>query len=431
MRVSDIERREVAGGLEWSATITFADQERRVRFGGPPELVADADASMFLAATLLPAMAWGQDLHIDGPVSPLLLSRVDRIARMFARMDPSLRPPEVTVAEAVAPPPGGRSVAAMFSRGVDSTYTAAVPRTEPGALEALVYCRTLEPAHSPGVADQELALAREVAATIGLPLQPIWTDLRAFTDPMFGWSSMHGAGLGALTLLVGTAHRAVVVATAYDIATLVPCGSHPAIDDRWSTESVTVVHDDLDRSRQDKIDWLVAERPDLLASLKVCYSDDRPDNCGRCHKCLLTMAGLRAAGGLHHAGGFPSAIDLDALRAQRVVGVGLRHLWVDIAVRARQQGDRQLAEAVEDLLRHSAVPTLGELVRPRAKRPFDPERSVAFECFDRTFTDRELALLRHGEVGVPATPGRLRWSTLAGSLEASLAHRRARRARRG
>jgi hypothetical protein len=110
-----------------------------------------------------------------------------------------------------------------------------------------------------------------------------------------------------------------------------------------------------------------------------------------------------------------------------VVGVGLRHLWVAIAQRARTQGDDELADAVGDLLRHSAVPTLRELLR--RQRPFDPERSVAFECFDRVFTDRELALLRHGEVLAPggAPPAnRLRWSTLAGSLEASLAHRRAR-----
>jgi hypothetical protein len=427
VRVSDLQAREVPDGVEWSAHVTFADQERTLRFGGPTELVADADASMFLAATLLPAMAWGQDLHIDGRVSPLLLSRVDRIARMYELMDPSLRPPQVTAAQVVAPPRGGRGVAAMFSRGVDSTYTAAVDRTEPGPLEGLVYCRTLEPAHSDAVATEELALARQVSDRIGLPLHVIWTDLRTFSDPMFGWSSMHGSGLGAMAMLLGTAFDHVVIATAYDVASLGPCGSHPSIDRLWGNEAVSVYHDDLDRSRQGKLDWLVANRPDLLALLKVCYSDDRPDNCGRCHKCLLTMTGLRAAGGLHLAGSFPSEVDLDAVRAQRVVGVGLRHLWVAIAQRARTQGDDELADAVGDLLRHSAVPTLRELLR--RQRPFDPERSVAFECFDRVFTDRELALLRHGEVLAPggAPPAnRLRWSTLAGSLEASLAHRRAR-----
>jgi hypothetical protein len=432
VRVSDIERTEHGDDVEWSALVTFSDHQRVVRFGGPSELVGDADASPFLAATLLPAMAWQQDLHIDATVSPLLLARIDRLARMYALMDPTLRPPTVTVAATAVRPPASRAVAALFSRGVDSTYTAAVDRTEPGVLDELIYCSTLEPAHGTAVQDEELVLARQVAERIGLPLRAVWTDLRSFTDPMLGWSTMHGSGLGALALLVGQAYRHVVVATAYDIASLVPCGSMPMTDVLWSTEAMSLYHDDLDRSRQDKIDWLVQHRPDLLALLKVCYAQDRPDNCGTCHKCLLTMSGLRAAGGLQAASSFPRELDLAALRSQRVAGVGLRHLWVDITLRARANGDVELAEAVGDMLHHSAVPTLGELLRPRAKRTFDPDRATTFERFDRFQTNRELALLRRGEVlepGQEPDQGRLRWATLGGSLAASLAHRRAQRPR--
>jgi hypothetical protein len=433
VRVSDIERSDRGDDVEWSAIVTYGDHQQPLRFGGPADLVGEADASMFLAATLLPAMAWQQDLHIDGTVSPLLFGRIERLARMYALMDPTLRPPEVTVADTAVAPPGRQAVAALFSRGVDSTYTAAVERVDPGPLDELVYCATLEPAHGTEVQDEELALARQVADRIGLPLRAVWTDLRTFTDPMLGWSAMHGSGLGALALLVGQAYRHVVVATAYDVASLVPCGSMPVTDVLWSTESVSLYHDDLDRSRQGKIDWLVRHRPDLLAALKVCYADDRPDNCGTCHKCLLTMSGLRAAGGLAQATSFPAELDLDALRSQRVAGVGLRHLWVDIALAARAHGDRALAEAVSDMLRHSAVPTLRELLVPRSRRRFDPERATTFERFDRAQTNRELALLRHGEVLAPGEEppaGRLRLSTLAGSLAASAAHRRAKRSSR-
>ncbi|HEY4376349.1 MAG TPA: hypothetical protein VGM93_04290, partial [Acidimicrobiales bacterium] len=130
MRVGDITQATVADGIEWSARVTFADHEHRLRFGGPAELVSEADASMFLAATVLPAMAWHHDLHIDGSVSALLLQRMDRAARMYHLMDPTLRPPTITVAEArPAPsrsPSRATTTAALFSRGVDSTYTAAV-----------------------------------------------------------------------------------------------------------------------------------------------------------------------------------------------------------------------------------------------------------------------------------------------------------------
>lgn len=438
MRVDGITRTEVPDGVEWSALVHVADQVHTIRFGGPEELVGEADASMFLAATFLPAMAWGHDLEIDGPVSPRILARVDRIARLYELMDPSLRPPAVAVAETRMPPSTGTAIGCFFSRGVDSTYSAAVDRVDPGPLEALVYCRTLEPVHDPGTSDRELDMARRVAARLGLPLHPIWTDLRGFTDPMLGWSTVHGSGLASLALLIGQAFDHVVIPTAYDIASLVPCGSHPALEPTWSSESVTIHHDLLDRTRQGKLDWLVAHRPEALDLLKVCYSEDRVDNCGRCHKCLLTLAGLRAAGGLHLASQFPTGLDLDAIRAQRVAGVGLRHLWLAIAQRAAERDDRELADAVGDLLRLSAVPTLRELLRGRSRLldrvvgradgpVYDPERATTFERIDRHQINTELALVRHGEVLAPGhepVPNRLRASTLAGSVAASIAHRR-------
>lgn len=428
MRVGEIERSETADGIEWSARVTFADQEHTLRFGGPADLVGEADASMFLAATLLPAMAWQHDLQIDGPVSPLLRSRVDRIARLYHAMDPTLRPPEIEVAEQRVPTTTGDAVACFFSRGVDSTYSVAVPRTEPGPIEHLVYCRTLEPVHDDANRARELDRSVEVAERLGLPLQVIWTNLRSFTDPMLGWSTMHGAGLAAMALLVGQAHRAVVVPSAYDIATQVPCGSSPMLDPLFSTEAVQVVHDHVDRSRQEKVRWLVEHRPDLLERIKVCYSDNRIDNCGRCHKCLLTMAALRAEGALHLATQFPPELDLGAVRAQRVASLGVRSLWLPIVGRAEARGDRDLADAVRDMLHACAVPPLRELAE-LARRPgsrFDPERSGVFERFDRTQSDAALALLRHGEVidrGIDPTPRRPRSSTVVASLAASLRHR--------
>jgi len=434
MRVGGIRSAEVDDGIEWSATVSFADQEHVVRFGGPTELVDEADASMFLAATLLPAMAWQHDLQVDGPVSPVLVSRIDRIARLYHAMDPSLRVPVIEVAEERLPASTGDAVGAFFSRGVDSTYSAGLPRTEPGPIDQLLYCRTLEPVHDAENRAQELACAEQVAERLGLPLRPIWTDLRTFTDPMLGWSTMHGAGLAAMALLVGQAFRAVVVPGAYDIATQPAGGSSPMLDPLFSSESVQVFHDHMDRNRQEKLRWLVEHRPDLLELIKVCYSDNRIDNCGRCHKCLLTMSGLRAEGALHLAPQFPAELDLEAVRAQRVASLGVRSLWVPIVDRAQARRDVDLADAVRDMLHACAVPPLRELA-VLARTPggrFDPERTGAFERIDRAGSDTALALVRHGEV-IPrgAEPGsrRPRASTWVASAAASIEHRRRRAGR--
>ncbi|MEZ5183334.1 MAG: hypothetical protein R2702_15900 [Acidimicrobiales bacterium] len=446
MRVHSIERTTGRDGIEWSGRISFADQERTVRFGGPAELVSNADATPFLAAALLPAMAWGQDLHVDGPVSGAVVAKVPTIARLLASMDPALRVPEVSVAEEAEEPwpTGDGGVACMFSRGVDSTYSASVPRGVPAPRDARRNSRTRDPNHDEATAAAELEATRRAAEVVGLPLHAIWTDLRAFTDPMFGWSAMHGAGLAALALLVRQRFDHVVLPSAYDLESLAPAGSHPAIDPLWSSPSTRIHHDHLDRGRHAKVAWLAAERPDLLPHLKVCYQHSTQTNCGQCHKCGLTMSSLRAEGVLGLATLFPAELDLEVVRRQRVVGPGSRGLWVPIARRAREVGDDELADALEDMLRLSAVPTLRELLSSRSKvaeqafrtlagpprfEPYDPERATTFERFDRAYTDAQLGLIRHGEVrplGTPPPTG-LRASTLVASLAASVRHRRRRR----
>jgi hypothetical protein len=447
VRVVDIEQSEHVDGLEWRARVVDAGEDRVLRFGGPAALVADADATMFLAATLLPAMAWGQDLHVEGPVSARVLGCAGTIARSFAALDPSLRVPGVTASSTVEPSATSEAVACLFSRGVDSTYSAAVERTHPGPIDALVHCRTLEPVHDDASAAVELQETSAAAERLGLPLQEVWTDLRAFTDPMFGWSAMHGSGLAALAHLVGSGFGHVVIPSAYDVHSLSPAGSHPAIDPLWSSARTTVHHDHLDRNRHEKVRWLVEHRPDLLATLKICYSVAERDNCGRCHKCLLTMSSLRAEGALHLASRFPQELDLDAVRRQRIVHVGVRQLWPPIVRRAREVGDVELAEALEDALRLTAVPTLREqlggrwsaldrawtaLAGPPRHPPYDPERATTFEAFDRVHTDAVAPLVRHGEVrplGVPAPARQLRAGPLAAAVEASVRHRLASRRR--
>jgi hypothetical protein len=447
VRVDEIVRVEVSDGVEWRGRVSFAGHEHALVFGGPAALVDGADATPFLAATLLPAMAWGHDLEIEGPVSTATLRRIPAIARTFASMDPSLRVPEVRVAASVEPPSTGAGVACMFSRGVDSTYSASVPREHPGPIDRLVYCRSLEPVQDDASSADELAATRRAAEEIGLPLEVVWTNIRSFTDPMLGWSAMHGSGLAALAHLVAASVEHVVIPSAYDLATLAPAGSHPAIDPLWSPARTAIHHDLLDRNRHEKVRFLVEHRPELLAHLKTCYSIAGPRNCGTCHKCLLTMSSLRAEGALHLASLYPEELDLDAVRSLRVVGAGVRQLWPAIARRAHEVGDVELADALDDLLRLAAVPTVRELVGGRSRLvdralaavagpprhpPYDPDRATTFERFDRVHTDAVLPLYRHGEVrplGEPVPSRRLRAGTLAASIEASLRHRAASRRR--
>ncbi|MCZ7529162.1 MAG: hypothetical protein M5U31_01740 [Acidimicrobiia bacterium] len=90
--------------------------------------------------------------------------------------------------------------------------------------------------------------------------------------------------------------------------------SHPDIE-MWSSETTAIEHDGDDTTRPDKLMYL-AQEPDLLRQVKVCWAADTAGNCGRCPKCLLTMTVLDVLGALE-PGVFDAELDLDALADAR------------------------------------------------------------------------------------------------------------------
>jgi hypothetical protein len=342
-----------------------------------------ADASAFVAATLLPAMVSGEDLDVDGEVSARLADHVDLIATAYATWDPRLRPPRLDLAGTTAAAPDRDAVGqpapatgCFFSRGVDSMYSAAMQRTI-GAPTHLVYCDGVEPHHSPDTAAKEVALAHEAATHLGLPLLVVSTDVRVFTDRFYGWGSTHGSALAAIAHSLGGGLTRMIIPTTDSFASIVPYGSSPVLDPLFSTERCEIVHDDLALPRVGKVAALAEQRPDLLPLLKVCFEHDGPENCGRCGKCLLTMASLLAVGALDQATGFPDSIDLDVLRQMSVVPLQSRFHWVSV-MRALGDGGANGAvrDAMAEALHRSARPPWRERVRLLADHAFGRRASA-------------------------------------------------------
>jgi hypothetical protein len=103
-----------------------------------------------------------------------------------------------------------------------------------------------------------------------------------------------------------------------------------------------------------KVRWLAANRPPALRLLKVCYAEDRSDNCGACPKCLLTMTALESASALHLADGFPDAVDPQLIRRAPIGGsLTARVEWAELT-RLLPPGD--LRDAVLEKLRKAPLP---------------------------------------------------------------------------
>ena len=88
--------------------------------------------------------------------------------------------------------------------------------------------------------------------------------------------------------------------------------------------------------------------------------EDRVDNCGRCGKCIITMAALMGCDALGEATGFPDAIPLDELRAMRPAPLQSRQHWIDVV---RLLDDTGRAPEVRDAILHA----LRRAARPDAK----------------------------------------------------------------
>jgi hypothetical protein len=350
--VDRLETREADGRVERAARLRSDGDEARVWVRVPAELAGDPeDASPFLPLALLVAMQRGEDVVVDAPVSPMLLRGAARARELYRAWSPGLRESRIEVAEKRESTRRSSEIGCFFSRGVDSTYSAAAPREYPGPLARLVFIDGFEPVHDDRVRAEEVRRARAAAELVGLPLDVVSAGFLDALVPAIGNLDDSTAPMLALAALaVGGGLGTVVVPSSDSTETLGPFGSSPVLDPLFSTEAVSIAVDSVALGRVAKGLWLARERPDLLAQLKVCFHESRPDNCGRCPKCLLTMATLRAAGALEAATQFPDDLDLEAIRAAPVRFFQPRAEWGQLA-RALEDGrDPELHAAILDAL---------------------------------------------------------------------------------
>ena len=314
---------------------------------GEVPLARSADAA--LVAGLLVAMRRGEPLRVADPISPRLLEAVDEIQAILSAWDRRYRAVEV-IAEPGEPAGAAREVgtASFFTGGVDSWYTALRHRD---ALDALVYVHGFDVRLADATRRERVsAWLREGAEALGIPLVEVATNLRDITRPICGWHLYHGAALASVALLLGGRFDRVLLPATHTYRDLMPLGSHPLLDPLWSTEPVELVHEGA-ANRVDKL-AVVAEFEPALASLRACWQEDAVDhNCGRCEKCLRTMAGLRLLGVLDRAPTFPGELPLGRLRRQALSPGKLAYAHETLDAAERYGPDPELERALRSLIR--------------------------------------------------------------------------------
>ena len=369
-----------------SARLRWARGEFRLEVTMPTELAPGRpDASPFLCVALLLAMRLGEHIDVRGPVSAAMLERAPAIVDLYSSWDRSLFRTRVRAEEGLDPAPRAGGTGCFLSRGVDSLYSASTPREGRPAITHVVFCDRLEPMHSEGVRAEEQRIAGEVAERLGRPLVPIETNIRDLTTPLVhNWEDMVGAALAFLGTAMSGGFGHVVIPSSDGPRTIGPVGTSPLLDPLFSTAEVELEYD-TPGTRTEKVAWLARERPDLLPYLKVCFFEDRVDNCGRCSKCLLTMLALEAAGALDRASAFAPEIDREALGEVRIRGSQPEVEYREVEKALRASGKDELAALVTSGLERAAAATVDPRVpadspnfRKRADMSVRRERAKPF-----------------------------------------------------
>lgn len=377
-----------AGTLRLAATLHHPDGPADTLWWEVPESVAGdltEWADPWVVGLIFPMMRGGAPVHVEGRVSPSLLGNLELFMRVWQCWRPDrYRPVEISAESEVelpaVPVPG--ATLASFSGGVDSCFT--LYRHQKGLagrrsrrVDAAVVQHGmdvwLDRPNTDGVYGQMLSGARTMLDSLGVRCIPMRTNFQTMRlDWGDAWGTQLASGVG---LLAGR----------YDTALLANDMPYRWMQKHWPHHPLTVpllaaggmrlIDDGGEASRAEKAK-LIAEWPEAMRHLHVCFGLDSPGtygNCCRCEKCTRTILAFRVAGCPR-----PPAFSIDPsdddIRNVKLTLVTRYLRWRELLAGAEAAGlgDTGWAKAIRAVLRRYRW---GELRAP-LQRPFVPLRNA-------------------------------------------------------
>lgn len=271
----------------------------------------------------IPAARTGSAVELPRAVDPTWLAGAqENVARMAGWWggDPALdlrTPPPTRWNRAqtffgLGPnPAAGRAL--CFTGGVDSFFSLLAGDHRPTHLLFVHgYDLALDDTERRASASRSV---QAVAAARGMQALEVETNLRhhhCFAQA--SWEHTHGAALVCIAMLLRTQVGTLVIPPSYATSRLIPWGSHPETDRRWSIPGVLAVeHGDAGPFRRERL-RAVADDPLVHEHLRVCWAHLQPGiNCGRCEKCVRTQIDLEYLGRREQVTTFPAEPDLPEL----------------------------------------------------------------------------------------------------------------------
>jgi hypothetical protein len=254
----------------------------------------------FLVGLITTAMALGENIEINAPVSPKLVVGLKEYQKILKVWFPTqihqvqISPSDL---EAFSRENNRGDSASFFTGGVDSSFTLRanlIPQqpVEDFRIKQAIFVHGADiPLNHHDRLDALTGLFTLSLKKLDVNLIPCATNVRSFTEGLFKWVYCHGAALISAGLVLQGLLKRLYISASYDYRNLIPWGSSPLLDHWLSTESIDIVHYGASYHRKDKMKLVGSWEP-AHEYLNVCSVSDHIEsvNCERCAKCLGTKA---------------------------------------------------------------------------------------------------------------------------------------------
>jgi len=367
MKISDFRLTKGATTARAEARVEWEDSARppltlHFEVDGPGREDLAPEPEAFFTACLVHAAHHGERrILVEGALCPRLAEGAVAAIDLLRRWYGSFGRIEIEAAQGprtLRPRSPARS-ALFLTGGVDSLHLLGTNRERFDAdhPESFVDCLSVQ-GHLGAGSDRSpwgarmLIFLETMASESGLSLISIRTNLWDL-DPdleILSDESLSSAIASTAHLFPGR-WNSVTIASGRDIAREIPRGTHPLLDPLYSSSAVEIRHPASPVTRFERLRALAGFRPGL-ESLVVCMAYPEPPylNCGRCEKCVRTMACLAALELSPRAKQFPPGdVRPEAIRAIDI-GPHEEAYWNDALPSLRANGRRDLAAAVEEKL---------------------------------------------------------------------------------
>lgn len=374
MRIENLRKEIICKRPRVSATIICEDCDHKpfeMYFETEPEFERDIwpNPHSFLLASFVAAMHFGElRLRVDGKVCPMLCDGLNVAMRLLKLWHGEPRQiVEIEAESGFSPRPFNtrKRTASLLSGGVDSLALlyynrSQLPLDHEYSIKDcfLIYGLDIgDPNKAPrhDVFEATKTSMQEITGDVQASLIPVYTNQRELiSDWRVYEKDQYVSCLSSVAHAFSSRISRCVIALDNTVEFLMPHASHPRLNSNFSSSDLEIRSSMEKFSRLDKT-RIIAERKIALENLRVCWMmNEIPEgqiNCGKCPKCVRTMAELLVLDKLGEASTFPgNVLTKEMFETTRIELYVQREYYLELIQPMLEIGRHDLAHIIQKKL---------------------------------------------------------------------------------